>query len=209
MRFAEWSRLVCRGFRAVFAVDNAIELLTTDMSTCFDLYAVLCCPFAWMYLLCCAVLCCAVLCCAAHVVGSVRCPALPFSELRCWVCRDAMAVFAMEAASIISERSLEISFASALSTVSASGLNVNAGERCCWPFKLHNNYSRPLPCICSPFALRNSCGRPLPCTCSPFALRNSCGRPPCICFLLVLTWLTAGGSLQWAYSTLLKRSHTC
>ncbi|DBB04290.1 TPA: hypothetical protein ACH3X1_012787 [Trebouxia sp. C0004] len=41
--------------------------------------------------------------------------------------RDAMAVFAMEAASIISERSLEISFASALSTVSASGLKVNAG----------------------------------------------------------------------------------
>jgi len=34
----------------------------------------------------------------------------------------------MEAASIISERSLEISFASALSTVSASGLNVNAGD---------------------------------------------------------------------------------
>ena len=61
MRSAEWSRLVCRGFRAVFAVDNAIELLTTDMSTCLDLYAVLCCPFAWMYLLCCAVLCCAVL----------------------------------------------------------------------------------------------------------------------------------------------------
>lgn len=44
------------------------------------------------------------------------------------ICRDAMAVFAMEAASIISERSLEISFASALSTVSASGLNVNAGK---------------------------------------------------------------------------------
>lgn len=39
-----------------------------------------------------------------------------------------MAVFAMEAASVISERSLEISFASALSTVSASGLNVNAGK---------------------------------------------------------------------------------
>ena len=39
-----------------------------------------------------------------------------------------MAVFAMEAASIISERSLEISFASALSTVSASGVNVNAGK---------------------------------------------------------------------------------
>lgn len=43
-------------------------------------------------------------------------------------CRDAMAVFAMEAASVISERSLEISFASALSTVSASGLNINAGK---------------------------------------------------------------------------------
>lgn len=44
-----------------------------------------------------------------------------------------MAVFAMEAASVISERSLEISFASALSTVSASGLNVNAGQvlTCC------------------------------------------------------------------------------
>ena len=42
--------------------------------------------------------------------------------------RDAMAVFAMEAASIISERSLEISFASALSTVSASGVSVNAGQ---------------------------------------------------------------------------------
>lgn len=39
-----------------------------------------------------------------------------------------MAVFAMEAASIISERSLEISFASALSTVSSSGVNVNAGQ---------------------------------------------------------------------------------
>ena len=39
-----------------------------------------------------------------------------------------MAVFAMEAASIISERSLEISFASALSTVSSSGVNVNAGK---------------------------------------------------------------------------------
>lgn len=39
-----------------------------------------------------------------------------------------MAVFAMEAASVISERSLEISFASALSTVSASGLNINAGK---------------------------------------------------------------------------------
>ena len=44
--------------------------------------------------------------------------------------RDAMAVFAMEAASIISERSLEISFASALSTVSASGVSVNAGQSC-------------------------------------------------------------------------------
>ena len=43
-------------------------------------------------------------------------------------CRDVMAVFAMEAASIISERSLEISFASALSTVSSSGVNVNAGK---------------------------------------------------------------------------------
>ena len=43
-------------------------------------------------------------------------------------CRDAMAVFAMEAASVISERSLEISFASALSTVSASGLNIYAGN---------------------------------------------------------------------------------
>lgn len=41
-----------------------------------------------------------------------------------------MAVFAMEAASIISERSLEISFASALSTVSSSGVNVNAGKPC-------------------------------------------------------------------------------
>ena len=61
-----------------------------------------------------------------------------------------MAVFAMEAASIISERSLEISFASALSTVSASGLNVNAGERCCCPFALHDSCGRPLPCICSP-----------------------------------------------------------
>lgn len=50
------------------------------------------------------------------------------------MCRDAMAVFAMEAASIISERSLEISFASALSTVSASGVNVNAGAGC---FMLH------------------------------------------------------------------------
>ena len=42
-----------------------------------------------------------------------------------------MAVFAMEAASIISERSLEISFASALSTVSSSGVNVNAGKPFC------------------------------------------------------------------------------
>ena len=51
-------------------------------------------------------------------------------------CRDAMAVFAMEAASIISERSLEISFASALSTVSASGVNVNAGLLPCTLFSL-------------------------------------------------------------------------
>lgn len=80
-----------------------------------------------------ALLCCAVLCCAMLPMnlGLLSCP-----ELSCWACRDAMAVFAMEAASIISERSLEISFASALSTVSASGLNVNAGERCCWPFAL-------------------------------------------------------------------------
>ena len=49
------------GLRAVLAVNNAIVLLTTDMSTCLDLHAVLCCPFTWMYLLCSAVPCCAVL----------------------------------------------------------------------------------------------------------------------------------------------------
>ena len=86
--------------------------------------------------------------------------------MRCWACRDAMAVFAMEAASIISERSLEISFASALSTVSASGLNVNAGERCYCPSALHDRCGRPLPCICTPLHCFNSCGRPFDCICS-------------------------------------------
>jgi len=70
MCFAEWSRLVCRGLRAVFAVNSAIVLLTTGMSTCLDLHAVLCCA-----VLCCAVLLIhldlsAVLCCAAHAFGS-------------------------------------------------------------------------------------------------------------------------------------------
>ena len=41
--------------------------------------------------------------------------------------RDAMAVLAMEAATVLSERSLEVSFASALSTVSSSGTAVSTG----------------------------------------------------------------------------------
>ena len=51
--------------KAVFAVNNAIVLLMTDMSVCLDLHAALCCPLSWIY-----VPCCAVLCCAAHAVGS-------------------------------------------------------------------------------------------------------------------------------------------
>ena len=50
MCFAEWSRLVCRGLRAVFAVNSAIVLLTTGMSTCLDLHAVLCCAVLPMHL---------------------------------------------------------------------------------------------------------------------------------------------------------------
>ena len=38
-----------------------------------------------------------------------------------------MAVLAMEAATVLSERSLEVSFASALSTVSSSGTAVSTG----------------------------------------------------------------------------------
>ena len=41
--------------------------------------------------------------------------------------RDAMAVLAMEAATVLSERSMEVSFASALSTVSSSGTAVSTG----------------------------------------------------------------------------------
>lgn len=61
MCFAEWSRLVCRGLRAVFAVNSAIVLLTTGMSTCLDLHAVLCCAVLLIHLDLSAVLCCAVL----------------------------------------------------------------------------------------------------------------------------------------------------
>ena len=41
--------------------------------------------------------------------------------------RDAMAVLAMEAPTVLSERSLEFSLASALSTVSSSGTAVSTG----------------------------------------------------------------------------------
>ncbi len=97
-----------------------------------------------------------------------------------------MAVFAMEAASIISERSLEISFASALSTVSASGLNVNAGERCCCPSALvADSCRRPLPCICSP----------LRCVTAAADLYFASAALTSV-FALVLARLTAGGPLQ-------------
>ena len=156
--------------------------------------------------LCSAVLCCAVLCCAVLPMQLGLHDALPCPELNCWACRDAMAVFAMEAASIISERSLEISFASALSTVSASGLNVNAGECCCCPSALHDSCGRPLPCICSPLhcvtAAADLYHAPAAlCILQQLRQTSTLHLQPCICspasaFLLVFTWLTTGGRLQ-------------
>ena len=86
-------------------------------------------------------------------------------------CRDAMAVFAMEAASIISERSLEISFASALSTVSASGVNINAGG---FSPPHGRGVSPVLPHLCTPALLVwhvSRLGWPSPAT-APFTLHR-------------------------------------
>lgn len=116
-------------------------------------------------------------------------------------CRDAMAVFAMEAASVISERSLEISFASALSTVSASGLNINAGNTF-----MHMKFSLMtlIWCFCTMLLSLVSAEwlQPIRCFCTMLLSLIKVAKAKLQAYLVRATWNIAGAQSGFLFASL-------